>query len=95
MFLGVPFNIASYALLMEMIGNITGLTPRYFIHNLGDAHIYLNHIDQVKILLTRKPLELPKIKFARQITNIDDFQSEDIILENYTSWPSLEGKMAV
>lgn len=95
MFLGVPFNIASYALLMCIIGHVTGLIPRKFIHNLGDAHIYLNHIDQVKEQLMRTPLPLPTISFRRPVNNIDDVTSEDIILNNYVAWPAIKGEMAV
>jgi dihydrofolate reductase/thymidylate synthase len=95
MFLGVPFNIASYALLMSIIGHLTGLIPRKFIHDLGDAHIYLNHIEQVKTQVGRVPYPFPKLKFNRQLTNIDDIQPNDIILENYKSYPKLVGEMAV
>lgn len=95
MFLGVPFNIASYALLTEIIGHITGLIPRKFIHNIGDAHIYLNHFDQVNEQLTHKPYPFPRIRFARHITDIDDLTANDIILENYQSHGKLTGSMAI
>lgn len=95
MFLGVPFNIASYALLMEIIGHITGLIPRKFIHNLGDAHIYMNHLDQVNEQIHRTPYSFPHITFVRQITNIDDLKSDDIILKDYKSHPKLVAPMAV
>jgi len=95
MFLGIPFNIASYTLLMHMIGHITGLIPRKFIHDLGDAHIYLNHMEQVRELVTRTPYPLCKISFARSITDIDDFKIEDIIITGYRSWSIITGDMAV
>ena len=95
MFLGVPFNIASYALLMHMIGHVTGLIPRRFIHNFGDAHIYTNHFDQVQEQLTRTPLPFPQLSFKENRTQIDDFTFDDIVLENYTSWPAIKGKMAI
>lgn len=95
MFLGVPFNIASYALLMHIIGNITGLIPRKFIHDLGDAHIYLNHIEQVKEQLTRTPHPFPEITISRKLENIDDVKPDDIILKDYHCWPSIKGSMAI
>jgi thymidylate synthase len=95
MFLGVPFNIASYALLLHIIGHITGLIPRKFIHNLGDAHLYLNHLDQVDEQLQRKPFPFPKLKFLRQIADIDDLKANDIIVDEYKCYPKLEAKMAV
>lgn len=91
MFLGVPFNIASYALLMCIVGHVTGLIPRKFIHNLGDTHIYLNHIEQVN----RTPFPLCHVSFKRSIENINDLNLDDIILENYVSWPVIKGEMAV
>jgi len=94
MFLGVPFNIASYALFIHMIGHVTGLTPRRYIHNFGDAHIYSNHIDQVQEQVTRTPLHFPQLSFKQNRTNIDDFTFDDIVLENYISWPTIKGKMA-
>ncbi|CAH6418354.1 Bifunctional dihydrofolate reductase/thymidylate synthase [uncultured virus] len=95
MFLGVPFNIASYALLMSLIGHITGLIPRRFIHNLGDAHIYLSHIDQVTEQLSRTPLPLPTISFSEVKSTIDDFELNDIILDHYQSWDPIKAQMAV
>lgn len=95
MFLGVPFNIASYALLTEIIGHITGLIPRKFIHNLGDAHIYLNHIEQVNEQIHRIAYPLPRVRFLRQIKDIDDLKLEDIKLENYKCHKKLTGAMAV
>lgn len=95
MFLGVPFNIASYALLMEIIGHITGLIPRKFIHNLGDAHIYLNHLDQVNEQIHRTPYDFSRVTFTRKITNIDDLTANDIVLKDYQSHPKLTAPMAV
>jgi thymidylate synthase len=95
MFLGVPFNIASYALLIMMIGHLTQLIPRKFIHNLGDTHIYLNHINQATEQMKRIPYPFPTIRFSRTIHNINDFRTEDIILENYVSHGKLSGEMAI
>lgn len=95
MFLGVPFNIASYALLMHMIGHVTNLIPRRFIHNIGDAHIYTNHIAQVQEQLTRTPLPFPYLSFKENKSNIDDFTFDNINLGNYISWPNIKGDMAI
>ncbi len=95
MFLGVPFNIASYALLMEIIAHITGLIPRNFIHILGDAHIYTNHMDQVTEQIKRISYPFPSIKFTRTITEIDDLQSTDIVLNDYYCHQKLKGDMAI
>lgn len=95
MFLGVPFNIASYALLMIIIGNLTNLTPRKFIHDLGDAHVYLNHIDQINEQIQRTPYPFPTVRLARKFDSIDDIKASDIILENYLSHPKIHGQMAV
>jgi thymidylate synthase len=94
-FLGVPFNIASYSLLLIMIAHVTKLTPREFIHTLGDAHIYSNHIDQVKLQLTRNPRKLPTMKLNRDIRNIFDFDYDDFSLENYNPHPHIKGKISV
>ena len=94
-FLGVPFNIASYALLLSMVAQITGLKPGVLIQTLGDAHIYLNHLDQVKLQLTRDPYPLPQIILNPEIKNIDDFKYEDFQLINYTSHPNIKGDIAV
>lgn len=94
-FLGVPFNIASYALLLKMIAQVSGLKPGEFIHTLGDAHIYLNHIEQVKLQKERKPYNLPEMKINPEIRNIDDFTFDDFELTNYQSHPHIKGKISV
>lgn len=94
-FLGVPFNIASYALLTLMLAQITGLKPGEFIHTLGDAHIYLNHLDQVKLQLERKPFDLPIMSLNPNVESIFDFKSDDFELVNYKSHPSIKGEISV
>lgn len=94
-FIGVPFNIASYALLTMMVAQVCGLKPGDFIHTLGDAHIYLNHIEQVKLQLTRKPLKLPVMKITADIKDISDFRYEHFTLLNYESHPHIKGDIAV
>lgn len=94
-FLGVPFNIASYSLLLMMMAQVTDLKPGEFIHTLGDAHIYLNHIEQVKEQLGRKPYDLPGMKMNSEKKNIFDFEYEDFTLENYRAHPHIKGKIAV
>lgn len=94
-FLGVPFNIASYALLTLMMAQVTGLQPGEFIHTLGDSHIYLNHTDQVKLQLTREPRELPVMRLNPERKNIDEFVYEDFLLENYNPHPHIKGEISV
>lgn len=94
-FLGVPFNIASYALLTMMIAQITGLEPGDFVHTLGDAHIYLNHVDQVKLQLTREPLPLPKMILNPLVSDILNFKFEDFTLTDYVSHPHIKGDISV
>lgn len=94
-FLGVPFNIASYALLTYMIAQVCDLEVGEFIHTFGDAHIYLNHMDQVNLQLTGTPLKLPTLKLNPEIKNIFDFKYEDIKIENYDSYPPIKGKVSI
>lgn len=95
MFLGVPFNIASYSLFTMMVAQVVGLKPGFFVHTFGDVHIYSNHIEQVKEQLKRKPRPFPKMKINPKIKNIDDFKYEDFILENYNPCPPIRGKVTV
>lgn len=95
LFLGVPFNIASYALLLMMMAQVTGLEAGEFIHTLGDAHIYTNHLDQVKLQLTREPRKLPKMIINPEVKNIFDFKYEDFQLVNYDPHPHIAGVVSV
>ncbi|MCL5784521.1 MAG: thymidylate synthase [Patescibacteria group bacterium] len=95
MFLGVPFNIASYALLTIILAKILGYEPGEFIHTFGDAHIYSNHFEQVKEQLSRKPRPFPTIKIDPDLKSIDDFRPEMVALENYDPYPTLKGDLTV
>ncbi|WP_281443494.1 thymidylate synthase [Halomonas sp. M1] len=94
-FLGVPFNIASYALLLSMVAHVTGLKPGEFIHTLGDAHLYSNHLEQAQEQLTRTPLAAPKLTLNDQVTRLFDFSFEDIEITGYDSHPHIKAEVAV
>lgn len=94
-FLGVPFNIASYALLLQMMAQVTGLQVGEFIHTTGDTHLYLNHLEQAKLQLTRTPRMLPQMKLNPDVKSLFDFQYEDFELQNYNPWPHIKADVAV
>ena len=94
-FLGVPFNIASYALLLMMVAQVTGLEPRYFIHTLGDAHLYNNHLEQAQLQLTREPRQLPVMRINPEVKSIFDFHYEDFTLEGYDPHPHIKADVSV
>ena len=94
-FLGVPFNIASYALLTMMMAQVCGLKPGEFVHTLGDTHIYLNHIEQVKLQLTREPRALPRMEINPDVKSIFDFKYEDLTLYDYNPHPHIKGAISV
>ena len=95
LFLGVPFNIASYSLLLAMVAQVCGYEPYEFVHTFGDAHIYLDHIDQIKEQLSREPKKLPKLWLNPEIKNIYDFTIDDVKILDYDPWPAIKGKVSV
>ena len=94
-FLGVPFNIASYASLLMMVAQVTGLEPRYFIHTLGDAHLYNNHLEQARLQLTREPRQLPVMRINPEVKSLFDFHYEDFTLEGYDPHPHIKAEVSV
>lgn len=94
-FLGVPFNIASYALLTQMLAQATSLEPGEFVHTLGDAHLYLNHLEQARLQLSREPRPLSRLRLNPDVKNLLDFQFEDLVLEGYQPHPHIPAKVAV
>lgn len=94
-FLGVPFNIASYALLLQMMAQVTGLQPGEFIHTTGDTHLYLNHLEQARLQLSRTPRPLPTMRINPDVKSIFDFRYEDFELENYDPWPHIAAEVSV
>ena len=95
LFLGVPFNIASYALLLILVADVCHLHPKEFVHTLGVAHIYENHLEQVRLQLTRIPKKLPHLKLLHHYDDITKYQFDDIVLEDYDPYPPIKGKVAV
>ena len=95
LFLGVPFNIASYALLLMMVAHVTGLEAGEFVHTFGDAHIYRNHFDQIREQLAREPRPLPRMVLNPAVKSIDDYKFEDFTLEGYDPWPAIKGVVSV
>lgn len=94
-FLGVPFNIASYALLTLMMAQVTGLKPGHFVHTFGDVHLYLNHFEQARLQLTRAPRPLPTMKINPDVKNIFEFKYEDFLLENYDPYPAIKAEISI
>ena len=94
-FLGVPFNIASYALLCMMMAQVCGLNPGEFIHTTGDTHLYLNHLEQARLQLTREPRPLPQMRINPDVKDLFSFQYEDFQLENYDPWPHIKAEVSV
>lgn len=94
-FLGVPFNIASYALLLTMVAQVCSLQPGEFVHTTGDTHLYLNHLDQARLQLTREPRPLPRLVVNPDVKNLFDFRFEDFAIENYDPWPHIKAAVSV
>ena len=94
-FLGIPFNIASYSLFLMMVAQVTNLKPGTFVHTIGDAHIYSNHFEQIELQLTRTPRSLPTMRINPDVNDIESFKYEDFVLENYDPYPPIKGVVAV
>jgi thymidylate synthase len=94
-FLGVPFNIASYSLLTMMMAQVCGLEPGDFVHTFGDVHIYNNHMEQVKLQLSREPRPLPTMKLNPEVKSLFDFKYEDFTLENYNPWDAIKAEVSI
>ena len=94
-FLGVPFNIASYALLTHMMAQVCGLRPGAFVHTIGDAHLYNNHLEQARLQITREPMELPTLELNESITDIDEFTFDDIKVLNYHHHPHISAPISI
>jgi len=94
-FLGVPFNIASYSLLTMMVARVCGLEPGEFVHILGDAHLYLNHLEQARLQITRTPYSLPRLTFKREVGDIFGFEYDDFLLEDYQAHPAIKAPISV
>ena len=93
--LGVPFNIASYALLTHMVAHVTGTDAHELVLQFGDAHVYRDHVDALRVQLEREPRPFPKLRFKREVKDIDDFVSDDFVVEGYNPYPSIPMKMSV